>query len=221
LTVANPLLQVQFDADRFGATDLLVFSHGWNNTPTVATRLYEAFFERVTSLLAAHGRSGRTVAYLGVYWPSIRWSDEPIPDFQPAEVVDLGAGTGGAAGSVGPPQEFEPPPPPDAKLAARIRASFPTEVRGEVDELLDLITARRVRASSSLRSRVPPARTATGRKPSVRRSRRTKIRRHSCSSTSPRRWKNSTSTPQARAAPPASATRWGGCGMAPRRCCAA
>jgi hypothetical protein len=156
--VADPPLQIQFDEDgdvnadqerqlheeldRLGATDLLVFSHGWNNTPTIATRLYEAFFTRVKTLFELHGRSGRTVAYLGVYWPSIRWSDEPIPDFQPGDVVDLGAGTGGAAGGVGPPQVFEPPPPPDTQLAAMIREAFPADLRRDVDDLLTLITDR-------------------------------------------------------------------------------
>jgi hypothetical protein len=156
--VADPPLQIQFDADgdinadqerqlhdalnQLGATDLLMFSHGWNNTPTIATQLYEAFFARVKALFELHGRSGRTVAYLGVYWPSILWSDEPIPDFQPGKVVDLGAGTGGAAGGVGPPQVFDPPPPPDPELAAQIREAFPTSVHHQVDELLSLITDR-------------------------------------------------------------------------------
>ncbi len=156
--MADPPLQIQFDADgdvnadqerqlhdeldRMEATDLLVFSHGWNNTPTIATQLYEAFFTRVKSLLALHGRSGHTVAYLGVYWPSIRWSDEPIPDFAARDVVDLGAGTGGAAGGVGAPQVFDPPPPPDARLAAMIKEAFPADLRGDVGELLDLIITR-------------------------------------------------------------------------------
>ncbi|HEY7052868.1 MAG TPA: serine-threonine protein kinase [Mycobacterium sp.] len=156
--MADSPLEIQFDEEgdvnadqerqlhdaleQTGATDLLVFSHGWNNTPTVATQLYEAFFTRVKTLLELHGRSGRTVAYLGVYWPSIRWSDEPIPDFQPGKVVDLGAGTGGAAGGVGPPEVFKPPPPPDAELAALIQDAFPTAVHGQVDELLGLITDR-------------------------------------------------------------------------------
>ena len=156
--MADPPLQIQFDEngdinaeqerqlhdalEQLGATDLLVFSHGWNNTPAVATQLYEAFFTRVKSLMALHGKVNRTVAYLGVYWPSIRWSDEPIPDFQPGDVVDLGAGSGGAAGGVGPPPTFDPPPPPDTQLAAQIRESFPADLRGDVGELIELITAR-------------------------------------------------------------------------------
>ena len=129
-------------SDRIGATDLLMFSHGWNNTADGRDPLYEAFFTRVKTLMELHGRAGRTVAYLGVYWPSIRWSDEPIPDFQAGDVVDLGAGTGGAAGGVGPPQVFDPPPPPDTQLAAMIREAFPSDLRGDIDDLLGLITDR-------------------------------------------------------------------------------
>ena len=84
------------ELDRVGATDLLVFSHGWNNTPAIATRLYEAFFTRVRSLLALHGRSGRTVAYLGVSWPSSRWAGGPIPPFG-----RWGGGRGGVGAGCG------------------------------------------------------------------------------------------------------------------------
>lgn len=155
--VAPHILQIRIDADgdvdaggeqslgaeldANGATDLLVFSHGWNNTPSIATELYEAFYRRVASVLADHGVPGRKVAYLGVFWPSIRWSDEPIPDFVPGEVVDLGAGAGGAAG-LDPSQEFDPPPPPDAELQSLIRASFPATLEAEIDELLTLLADR-------------------------------------------------------------------------------
>lgn len=123
------------------ATDLLIFSHGWNNDPPTARRLYDAFFGRVDSVLAAHGASGRKVLYLGVFWPSLRWSDEPIPDFSPGAVVDLGAGAGPAA-AFGRPQVFDPPPPPDAQLRDEIRAAFPAEVADAVGELLELIEKR-------------------------------------------------------------------------------
>jgi hypothetical protein len=122
-------------------SDLFVFSHGWNNTPSVARRLYEAFFERVGSVLAAHGVPGRRVAYLGVFWPSMRWTDEPIPDFAPGDVVDLGAGAGPAA-DFRPAGTFDPPPPPDAKLRAQISAAFPGDVKDSVTELLGLLETR-------------------------------------------------------------------------------
>jgi len=151
------VLEIRFDADgevdpdgeralhatleETEPTDLLIFSHGWNNSPPTARKLYDAFFGEVASVLASHGAPGRKVAYLGVFWPSIRWSDEPIPDFEPDAVVDLGAGAGPAAG-FGPPQVFDPPPPPDAELQEQIRAAFPAEVADSVAELLALLEQR-------------------------------------------------------------------------------
>ncbi|MEV0298577.1 serine-threonine protein kinase [Nocardia sp. NPDC050710] len=150
-----PLIEIRFDdngdidpdgerdlvaeLDAHDPTDLLVFSHGWNNTPSIATRLYEAFFGQFPPMLAAHGVPGRRVALLGVFWPSSRWSDEPIPDFAPA--ADLG-GVGGGAAGFGRPVEFEPPPPPDADMRALIRTGFPVDQRAAVDELLTLIDKR-------------------------------------------------------------------------------
>lgn len=59
-----------------GVRDLIVFAHGWNNDRSGATRLYSAFFAPVPRL-APTARIG----YVGVVWPSMRFSDEPIPDF--------------------------------------------------------------------------------------------------------------------------------------------
>ncbi|WP_330303447.1 MULTISPECIES: serine-threonine protein kinase [unclassified Streptomyces] len=59
--------------------DLVVFAHGWNNDRPGATRLYSHFFEPVPEL-APTARLG----YVGVVWPSMRFSDEPIPDFPPS-----------------------------------------------------------------------------------------------------------------------------------------
>ncbi|MFF4348241.1 serine-threonine protein kinase [Streptomyces sp. NPDC001530] len=61
--------------------DLVVFAHGWNNDRSGATRLYSRFFEPLPEL-APTARLG----YVGVVWPSMRFSDEPIPDF-PASVA--------------------------------------------------------------------------------------------------------------------------------------
>ncbi|MEH0422111.1 serine-threonine protein kinase [Streptomyces sp. B21-083] len=58
--------------------DLIVFAHGWNNDRSMATRLYSRFFEAVPALAPATARIG----YVGVVWPSMRFTDEPIPDFQ-------------------------------------------------------------------------------------------------------------------------------------------
>ncbi|WP_432170615.1 serine-threonine protein kinase [Streptomyces sp. 1222.5] len=59
-----------------GVRDLVVFAHGWNNDRSGATALYRRFFAPVPEL-APRARLG----YVGVIWPSMRFSDEPIPDF--------------------------------------------------------------------------------------------------------------------------------------------
>ncbi|MFJ2258952.1 serine-threonine protein kinase [Streptomyces sp. NPDC087844] len=59
-----------------GVKDLIVFAHGWNNDRSTATGLYSRFFEPVPAL-APNARLG----YVGVLWPSMRFTDEPIPDF--------------------------------------------------------------------------------------------------------------------------------------------
>ncbi|MEU9917993.1 serine-threonine protein kinase [Streptomyces sp. NPDC051001] len=56
--------------------DLIVFAHGWNSDRSGATRLYSRFFEPVPAL-APTARLG----FVGVVWPSMRFCDEPIPDF--------------------------------------------------------------------------------------------------------------------------------------------
>ncbi|MGW0393739.1 serine-threonine protein kinase [Streptomyces sp. NPDC003042] len=65
---------------RIEATDLLVFAHGWNSDRSAATRLYDRFFAPFPGLVG----SGVRLGYVGVVWPSIRFSDEPIPDFEAA-----------------------------------------------------------------------------------------------------------------------------------------
>lgn len=75
-----------------GLTDLIVFSHGWNNSISGA----RAFYARFLGLLPGLAPAGSTgsparVGTLGVFWPSMRWSDEPIPDVP-------GIDGGGAAG---------------------------------------------------------------------------------------------------------------------------
>jgi hypothetical protein len=82
-----------------GITDLLVFSHGWNNDHRIATALYERFFGLLAGQLPADGRD--TVGLVGVFWPSQRWSDEPIPDFAAAPAGAGGAGGAAAAAPAG------------------------------------------------------------------------------------------------------------------------
>jgi hypothetical protein len=100
-----PYWQLRFDAqgdvdvvlrDRFlselpeaDLTDLFVFSHGWNNNPAAAARLYEEFFGHAERLLDR--LPGSRVGVAGVVWPSMAWLDEPIPDFEEGGAVALAA----------------------------------------------------------------------------------------------------------------------------------
>ncbi|MCX4979909.1 serine-threonine protein kinase [Streptomyces sp. NBC_00572] len=63
---------------RQGLTDLVVFAHGWNNSPSGATRLYSDFFEPFPGLFAP----GEEVGYAGVIWPSMMFTGEPVPDYR-------------------------------------------------------------------------------------------------------------------------------------------
>ncbi|MCX5608818.1 serine-threonine protein kinase [Streptomyces sp. NBC_00047] len=74
---------------RIEATDLLVFAHGWNSDRSTSTRLYDRFFAPFPGLVGPGVRLG----YVGVVWPSIRFSDEPIPDFEgPGALAEPGFG---------------------------------------------------------------------------------------------------------------------------------
>lgn len=59
-----------------GVHELIVFAHGWNSDRSGATRLYDRFFAPIPRLAPA-----AKIGYVGVVWPSMRFSDEPIPDF--------------------------------------------------------------------------------------------------------------------------------------------
>lgn len=73
-----------------GVRDLVVFAHGWNEDRSAATALYRRFFAPFPGLAPkAH------LGYVGVVWPSMRFSDEPIPDF-PKSVVATEAAPGPA-----------------------------------------------------------------------------------------------------------------------------
>ncbi|MEV0637141.1 serine-threonine protein kinase [Streptomyces sp. NPDC050619] len=63
--------------------DLVVFAHGWNNDRSSATRLFSGFFAPLPGLAPA-----ARIGYAGVVWPSMRFSDEPIPDFPRAVAAE-------------------------------------------------------------------------------------------------------------------------------------
>ncbi|MFI9204562.1 serine-threonine protein kinase [Streptomyces sp. NPDC053048] len=72
-------------------TDLVVFAHGWNNDRSMATRLYDRFFAPFPGVLADAGAPAR-LGYAGVIWPSMRFTDEPVPDFPARDAVPPGDG---------------------------------------------------------------------------------------------------------------------------------
>ncbi|MGW1890952.1 serine-threonine protein kinase [Streptomyces sp. NPDC002004] len=65
--------------------DLVVFAHGWNNDRSTAIWLYDRFFAPFPSLAP-----GARLGYVGVLWPSMRFTDEPIPDYPHAHAVAAG-----------------------------------------------------------------------------------------------------------------------------------
>ena len=73
-----------------GVTDLLVMSHGWNNDEVAANALYQAFFSNFAAVGAPDDLPGRTLAIIGVIWPSKRWDARVA--------VDAGGDATGAAG---------------------------------------------------------------------------------------------------------------------------
>ncbi|MGW7253358.1 serine-threonine protein kinase [Streptomyces sp. NPDC054834] len=103
-----------------GVHDLIVFSHGWNNDRSDATALYRHFFAPIPGL-APKARIG----YVGVVWPSMRFSDEPIPDF-PKSVAAVEA-------------EAAPRPALDKDTRQALLRTFPdrTTVVDQIAGLLD------------------------------------------------------------------------------------
>ncbi|WP_405672592.1 serine-threonine protein kinase [Streptomyces sp. NBC_01530] len=71
------------EVTRRGVRDLIVFAHGWNNDRSGAIRLYSSFFAPMPALAPTAG-----LGYVGVLWPSMRFSDEPIPDFPRSVAAD-------------------------------------------------------------------------------------------------------------------------------------
>ncbi|MFF4449568.1 serine-threonine protein kinase [Streptomyces sp. NPDC001502] len=103
---------------RMEATDLLVFAHGWNSDRSTATRLYDRFFAPFEALVG----SGVRLGYVGVVWPAMRFSDEPIPDFDaPGVLAEPGLGSA-----------LDP-------LTRRALGEFWPERRAELDRVAELL----------------------------------------------------------------------------------
>ncbi|MFG2230355.1 serine-threonine protein kinase [Streptomyces sp. NPDC048723] len=106
---------------RMEATDLLVFAHGWNSDRSTATRLYDRFFAPFEGLVG----SGVRLGYVGVVWPAMRFSDEPIPDFDaPGVLAEPGFGSA-----------LDP-------LTRRALGEFWPERRAELDRVAELLEER-------------------------------------------------------------------------------
>ncbi len=126
------------DARDRGITDLIVFSHGWNNDRRIALELYERFFGILAGQLQ-HIPTNRptTVGLTGVLWPSQLWSDEPIPDFAAS------AAPGGGAASLTdrePVDEATVDPTLDPATLANLRELFPAAVE-PLDQMARLLTS--------------------------------------------------------------------------------
>ncbi|WP_199862582.1 alpha/beta hydrolase [Streptomyces sp. Root431] len=63
---------------RQGVTDLVLLAHGWNSSPSGATRLCSDFFAPFPALFGPGVEAG----YAGVIWPSMMFTDEPVPDYR-------------------------------------------------------------------------------------------------------------------------------------------
>ncbi len=84
-------------ADR--VSDLVVFSHGWNNDIDEARRLYHDFFTSLDSVRAdtSPDLAGRTFGVVGVLWPSKRFADS---DLIPGGAAGAGHADGALAGDL-------------------------------------------------------------------------------------------------------------------------
>ncbi|WP_234817069.1 MULTISPECIES: serine-threonine protein kinase [Mycolicibacterium] len=115
-----------------GLSDLVIFSHGWNNDEAAAKSLYDRWFR----LLAKQLDPARSVGFVGVRWPSQLWRDEPIPDFEPAV-----AGGGGGAAALGQERVVAAGDPSlDPAELADLKNMFPSGT-AELDTLAQLLAA--------------------------------------------------------------------------------
>jgi predicted alpha/beta hydrolase family esterase len=73
-----------------GVTDLFVISHGWNNNADAARSLYRRFFESFVAVAQPNDLPGRSLAIVGVIWPSKEFD----------ELVAVSGVPGGAEGAM-------------------------------------------------------------------------------------------------------------------------
>ena len=112
-------------------TDLVLFSHGWNNDEQAAKSLYGRWF----SLLAVQLDPARKVGFVGIRWPAQLWRDEPIPDFDPSPTP-----SGGGAAALEEKLTIDPGPPTiDESELDDLKEMFPTGAT-QLDTIAQLLT---------------------------------------------------------------------------------
>jgi pimeloyl-ACP methyl ester carboxylesterase len=115
-------------------SDLFVFSHGWNNDPPTAMRMYQLFFAEMRKLLDDPNtpkRRAATIGTAGIIWPSIRWPEE-----------EASASTGGAA-SLNSSEE--------RNLFEELKKVFKTEQQCRILDELALMLERKQRSEAALK----------------------------------------------------------------------
>ena len=60
-----------------GASDVLVLSHGWNETPSGARLLYERLTDQLHARMLEKPSEGNRFAVIGLIWPAVQWVDLP------------------------------------------------------------------------------------------------------------------------------------------------
>jgi hypothetical protein len=134
----DPAQQATFftEVRNLGITDLIIFSHGWNNDRRGALMVYDRFFGILAGQLQyVPPDRPTTVGLAGVLWPSQLWPDEPIPDFPaPAE-------SGGAAALIDPEPADDAAADPtlDQETLVSLRELFPAAIE-PIDQMARLLT---------------------------------------------------------------------------------
>jgi hypothetical protein len=125
--VANLIVNIR----NTGVRDLVVFSHGWNNGQEQATDLYNRWFDLLRPLLT----DATSVGFVGLFWPSQLWRDEPIPDYAPPT-----ADSGGAAALTNAPADNVMTTELEPDIVADLKELFP-ERAGNLDAVAALLAA--------------------------------------------------------------------------------
>ncbi len=115
------------EISKAGLTDLVVMSHGWNNSSHQAQAIYQRWFGMLPPLIP--GTSGSNIGTLGVLWPAMLWPDDPVPATVAAD--------GGAAGLGTDPEAASSPGGPVAALTAVYHDSDQQQILTELAGLLD------------------------------------------------------------------------------------